>query len=138
MNGLVAIAIDPGTRKCGIAVVQNGAKPTTLFRVVVSTTELANRFCEVLAQYPANVVLIGDATNAKKVASVVRPLLPTPTPIEFVAEAFTSERAKARWCRENPPATLWERLLPGFRTPTEPVDDYAAVILAEQYFDAQS
>ncbi|MBC7805924.1 MAG: pre-16S rRNA-processing nuclease YqgF [Akkermansiaceae bacterium] len=138
MIGTLALAIDPGTRKCGIAVVQNDAPPRTQYREVVTTPDLPAAISKIIARFPANVVLIGDATNAQIVESVVRPLLPSSIAIEFVAEAFTSERARARWCRENPPTNLWERLFPGLRTPAEPVDDYAAVILAEQYFAAQS
>ncbi|MBC8136142.1 MAG: pre-16S rRNA-processing nuclease YqgF [Fibrella sp.] len=138
MSPTLALAIDPGTRKCGIAIVQDTSPPQTLYREVVPTPNLSQVFCYVLARFPATIVLIGDATNAQVVESVVRPLLPASVAIEFVPEAFTSERARARWCRENPPVNLWGRLLPGFRTPTEPVDDYAAVILAEQYFAAQS
>ncbi len=138
MSGIVALAIDPGTRKCGVAVVRSGATPETLYRAVVPTPDLPEAFRQTFARFPASVVLIGDATSARAVETLVRPLLPPTVPVAFVAEAFTTERARARWCRENPPTRFWERWFPGFRTPTEPVDDYAAAILAEQYFAAQS
>jgi RNase H-fold protein (predicted Holliday junction resolvase) len=134
----LALAIDPGTRKCGVAVVEDGPVPRTLHREVTPTPDLSGAICRIFAQHSAHVVLIGNATNAKAVEATVRPLLPASVPVELVPEAFTTERARARWCRENPPVRFWERLLPGFRTPTEPVDDYAAVILAEQYFASRS
>ncbi len=133
MREVIALAIDPGTHKCGIAVVQNGSPPQTLFRAVVPTAQFATRFASVSARYVLHVVLIGNATYAKEIESIVRSTVATSCPIHLVPEAFTTERARARWCRENPPRHLWERLLPGFRTPSEPVDDYAAVILAEQF-----
>lgn len=138
MTATLALAIDPGTRKCGVAVVQSEGELRTLYREVTPTQDLPGVILRVCAEYAPHVVLIGNATNARVVADVVRALLPAAVPVEFVPEAFSSERARARWCLENPPVNLWERLLPGFRTPNVPVDDYAAVILAEQYFASQS
>lgn len=129
---MIALAVDPGTRKCGVAVVQ--ADPLrTLHRVVVPTADVAGAVQALLSENGATVILVGNATNAPAVATALRPLL-SGVPLLTVPEAFTSERARARWCAENPPRTLWERWFPGFRTPPCPVDDYAAVILAEDYF----
>lgn len=138
MSPVCALAIDPGTRKCGIAVVRNGMPPETLYREVVHTPDFPAAFSRILARFEADIVLIGNATNGAALEAVVRTLLPPMFPVEFVEEKFTSEQARTRWCRQNPPKSLWERLLPGFRTPDEPVDDYAAAILAERYFAAQS
>ncbi len=55
-------------------------------------------------------------------------------PTVRVNEAFTSQRARARFLAENQPRGL-QRLLPrSLRTPPVPVDDYAAVLLAEDFF----
>ncbi|MBC8142831.1 MAG: pre-16S rRNA-processing nuclease YqgF [Armatimonadetes bacterium] len=135
---MIALAIDPGTRKCGVAIVENADPPRTLHRAVVPTSDLPGAVAALLSAYAVEVALIGDATNAQAVTATIRPLLPEGISLVAVPEAFTSERARARWCAENPPRTLWERLLPGFRTPDCPVDDYAAVILAESYFAASA
>ncbi len=130
---MIAIAVDPGTHKCGLAVAQN-APSQTIYRAVMPTSELPAAVQALLSAHTIDVVLIGDATNANAVATVLRPLLPGGVLLVSVPEAFTSERARARWCAENPPRAVWERWFPGFRIPPCPVDDYAAVILAEDYF----
>lgn len=134
---IIVLAIDPGTRKCGIAVVQNSHPPQTLFRAVVETPTLANAVSPLMDRFAISTLLIGDATGAALISDLLRPVMAEGVPIHLVPEAFTTQRARTRWCQENPPRTLWERLLPGFRTPTSPIDDYAAVILAEQYFTSQ-
>jgi len=131
---MLVLAVDPGTRKCGLAVVRNADPPQTVYRAVVPTQDLLGAAQALLSSHAVETVLIGDATNASAVTDVLRPLLTEGIPLATVPEAFTSERARARWCAENPPRTVWERLFPGFRTPTCPIDDYAAVILAENYF----
>ena len=132
--GTIALSVDPGTRKCGIAIVRNVPPCETLHRAVVPTPELTQAVTPLIEIFQPAIILIGDATHAGQVEAALRPLLPPETPIHNVPEAFTSEKARERWRRENPPRSLWEKCFPGFRTPTTPVDDYAAVILAEQYF----
>ncbi len=136
MKNRVALSIDPGTRKCGVAVVRDGAPPETFHREVVATGDLAASCRTMLSRFPIDILLIGDATNSEAVREAVHSLCPASIPIRLVPEAYTSERARARWCLDTPPRNLWERLMPGCRTPPCPVDDYAAVILAEQFFAA--
>jgi hypothetical protein len=50
-----------------------------------------------------------------------------------VEERHSTERARARYYQDHPPHG-WQRLLPaGLRVPSEPYDDYAAVVMAEDY-----
>lgn len=143
MSGADAVlSIDPGTRKCGVAVVQSAksaesdVKPAVLFRAVVETGALADAITPLLSRFSLAALLIGDSTGSRAVLDRLRPLFPEGFPVHFVSETRTSERARTRWCAENAPAQVWMRILPGFRTPTEPVDDWAAVILAEDWFAA--
>jgi RNase H-fold protein (predicted Holliday junction resolvase) len=133
------LAIDPGTAKCGIAVVERTADvPRTLHREIVPTPELTARIIALTAASRIVTVLIGNATNGKKLAQELRAALPIETAIHSVPEAYTSERARVRYDRENPPKG-WHRLIPtGLRTPPEPYDDYVAVLLAEDYFAAKA
>jgi len=55
-------------------------------------------------------------------------------PVQLVEEAFTSQRARRRFLQEHQPRGF-QRLLPsGLRTPPVPIDDYAALLLAEDFF----
>jgi RNase H-fold protein (predicted Holliday junction resolvase) len=125
------LAIDPGSAKCGVAVVcRNGE---IVFRAVVAAEALIAEVRTALAAYRPVALLVGRGTGS-------RPLLRTleaanlPLPIQQVDESHTSEAARARFVAENP-APLLQRLLPrSLRTPWRPYDDYVAVILAERYW----
>ena len=130
----IALAVDPGTRKCGVAVVRSGSPCETLHRAVVPTADLAATVAPLIETFQPAVILVGDATHAGRCEAALHPLLSPDTPLHKVPEAFTSEKARERWRRENPPTTLWGLCFPGFRTPDCAVDDYAAVILAERFF----
>ena len=132
------LAIDPGRAKCGLAVVRGpqapGEAPACLERQVVETERLTLAVGDILRRRPEIArILLGNATHSatlRKALAVAFPQLP----LEVVDEHGTSARARARYVQENP-APGWRRLLPpGMRSPEVPYDDYAALLLAEDYF----
>lgn len=132
------LAIDPGTAKCGIAVVQQRADGTAaaLHREVVETARLVARVLPLVAAHHIVTVLIGNATNSSPLRKALRAALPEEIAVVPVEEAFTSQRARVRFQLENPPRG-WQKLVPpGLRTPPRPYDDYVAQLLAEDYFAA--
>jgi hypothetical protein len=54
-----------------------------------------------------------------------------------VPEAYTTLRARRRYFDEHP-LRGWRRLFPGLQTPPIPIDDYAAVLIAEDYLSSTS
>jgi len=60
------------------------------------------------------------------------------TPVTMVSEELTSRLARERYWEDNPPRGL-ARLIPlGLRVPPRPVDDYAALIIAERLLEQTS
>jgi RNase H-fold protein (predicted Holliday junction resolvase) len=139
---MIVLSLDPGTAKCGLAalaVPENDAAtpPTVLRRAVVTTGEAVARLAEWAEEFGLSAVLVGDATGGAGLAKALRERFGEAVPVYVVPERGTSERARARYWRENPPRG-WKRLLPvGLQTPPEPYDDYAAVVLAEDWLAAQ-
>lgn len=135
---LTLLAIDPGRAKCGLAVVrgpkQRGAAPVCLERRVVETERLTLAAGELLRKRPEIArFLLGDATHSATLRKALAASF-SQIPLELVNEFNTSARARARYVQENP-APGWRRLLPpGMRSPEVPYDDYAALLLAEDYF----
>ncbi len=140
------LAIDPGTVKCGVAIVElisqpspNPAKPRALHRDVVETARVVARVLQLLSTYSTvERVLIGNATSGKTLFRALSDSLPPRYTAELVEEAFTSQRARARFHIENPPRGLRRLIPPGLRTPPRPYDDYVAQIIAEDYLLAAS
>ena len=132
------LAIDPGRAKCGLAVVRGPERPgetiVCLERRVVETERLTLAVSEILRRRPEiRRFLLGNATHSATLRKALVEVFPQ-MPLETVDEHGTSARARVRYVQENP-APGWRRLLPqGLRSPEVPYDDYAALLLAEDYF----
>jgi RNase H-fold protein (predicted Holliday junction resolvase) len=129
---MTVLGLDPGTRKCGFAVVTAlGAPPLRLGIVPLGDLERGLR--EVLAATPVELAAIGRGTNAGPVSEVVRAL---GLRIELVDEYETTLRARARYFQDHPPRG-WRALVPrGMLLPERPIDDYAALLIAERFLKA--
>lgn len=126
---MVVLAVDPGRRKCGLAVVS--AERGVLHRRVAPREELAMAVRELAASYGPAEVLVGDSTGSREVAVELRRELDRE--VRVVDERHTTERARRRYYQDHPPKGLW-RLVPlGLQVPNEPYDDYAAVVMAEDF-----
>lgn len=135
------LSIDPGRAKCGLAVVTGpdaGGSTVCLERAVVPTERLTLAVGEILRRRPEITrLLIGNATHSATLRRALADTFPE-TPLNVVEEHGTSERARRRFLAENP-APGWRRLLPtGMRSPEVSVDDYAALIIAEDFFVKKS
>jgi len=125
------LAIDPGRRKCGIAVCGPGE---VLVRRVVPTGGLIDVAREWVRAHRVDVVVVGRSTGAPQVMQGLEGLS---VPIVQVDELGTTLAARARYFQDHPPRG-WRRLVPrSFLVPPEPYDDYAAVVLAEAYLSGR-
>lgn len=139
---LTTLAIDPGSQKCGLAVVrrsvslpENTIKYKTLTREITPTLNVFARVGELLQGYAISFVVLGDATGSKALQAVLKESLSESTPLIILSEKFTTERARERYFQENPPRYAKAILHTlGLLVPPCPVDDHAAVILAEDFF----
>ena len=123
------LGVDPGTRKCGYAVVERiDAPPLALG--IVPLEQFGPRLATLRANFEIDMVAIGHGTNAAMVSAMVRE---AGLPFALVDERETSLRARARFFIDHPPRG-WRRLVPrGMLLPDRPIDDYAALLIAERY-----
>jgi RNase H-fold protein (predicted Holliday junction resolvase) len=125
------LGIDPGTRKCGYAIVSAcGVAPLEIG--IVPTERLEGTLTDLAGRFALRVVALGGGTHA----SVVEPLLARlGVPIEIVDERGTTLLARRRYFAANPPRG-WRRFVPrGMLLPPRPIDDYAAVLIAERLLE---
>jgi RNase H-fold protein (predicted Holliday junction resolvase) len=130
------VAIDPGSDKCGLAIVnRSGEVP---FRAVVLTSNMAAELIQIISVYRPLEIIVGNGTGSKSVIASILGAQPTSLllclPIRSVPEAYTSEEARARCVKEMKPRGFQRLLPPALRTPSCPYDDYVAVILGERYW----
>lgn len=123
------LGLDPGTRKCGYALVRaRGEKPVLLG--IAPLEALGQRLSELLALHPVAVAAIGRGTNSAAVVEIVQGL---GLEAQLVDERETTLLARSRYFDDHPPRG-WRRLIPrGMLLPSRPIDDYAALLIAERY-----
>jgi len=124
----LVLAVDPGRRKCGIAVVSETA---VLVRHVVPRDRLGEMLRSLRARFALTEAVVGDRTGAGDVVAEVRREL-SALPVALADERGTTLEARRLYFAEHP-RRGWRRLLPvGLQVPPEPYDDYAAVALARR------
>jgi RNase H-fold protein (predicted Holliday junction resolvase) len=129
----LTLGIDPGTRKCGLALVDHPDRPPVLLEIV-SLDAFASRLRAIAAAYPIERAAIGHGTNA---AQIVAAVTACGLPYTLVDERETTLRARARFFADHPPRG-WRRFVPrGMLLPDRPIDDYAALLIAERYLVAR-
>jgi len=128
----IFLSIDPGREKCGIAVIKRDK--TILYRKIVPTSGLNEEVSSCLKQFKPGIILMGNATWSKRLKPRILKV-GKGIPLEMVDEKHSTERAKLRYYEENPPRGLWKLIPVTLQVPKEPYDDYAAIILAEDYIE---
>ncbi len=133
MKSKTVLAIDPGSSKCGMALVkktENG-KIELLWRSIVATSNICEGLKEAATHGPYDLVILGGGTHSSQVTREIRTTKPG-VALLVVDERDTSLQARERyWLHINRKG--WRRLLPStLQVPPEPVDDFVALILAER------
>ena len=127
------LAIDPGREKCGIALINK--KKEMLLRQVIATKTLAAVVQKLCNEYPDLILIMGNGTSSRTAGQILQKA--TDKKVLFVDEYRTTDAARVRYWQENPPKG-WRKLLPvSLQVPPVPVDDYAALLLAERYLFLQ-
>ncbi len=125
------LAIDPGTEKCGMALVtrEEDGRLTVLWRAVVQRGDVVETIRERLRA--KEVLVIGKGTGSRPLVQEIHADLPSAA-LLLVDEKDTSLQARERYWEHNP-RRGWRRLLPAsMQVPPEEVDDFVALILAER------
>ena len=127
------LAIDPGSSKCGVAIVRREGMGRVFvdWRSIVPTTEIVNAVTTIGADHPFDVLLVGSGTSSRQLLHTLREAFPSKTFME-IEEHDTTQQARERYW-EYHKRLGWRRFIPAsLQVPPEPVDDFAAVVIAER------
>ncbi len=130
---ILILAIDPGRKKCGLAVVDVEGAP--LFLQTVLTEEFSAIVKKLLAEFDFSHIILGNGTAADDYLKELANVLPenNSLAVEKVDERNTTLLARGLYWQVNPPRG-WRRLLPQALLPLpEAVDAYAALALARRW-----
>lgn len=132
-NKITILAVDPGRDKIGVAVV-DGEK-NVYFKEIIPSEEFETYIRKVVNKYNIDIIIIGDGTGCQQVKNILVKSLGEDVFMKIVGEDFSTFEAEKRYRKEHPPSG-WKKLLFFLEwRPQKPVDDYAAVLLAERYID---
>jgi RNase H-fold protein (predicted Holliday junction resolvase) len=127
------LGIDPGTRKCGFALLEAAGRAPLEIGIVL-TGDLSERIRELAGRHPIRIIALGGGTHTSAVASLLGGL---GLPVRIVDEYETTLLARRRYFEANPPRG-WRRLVPkGMLLPPRPIDDFAALLIAERLLEAE-
>jgi len=127
----IIIAIDPGTKKCGYAVVNFDL--SVLQREVISTEKIAKTIEDSLNIYKINKIILGNGTNYKQIEKKLREHFPQ-LKIILIGEDFSTLEARKKYFKAHPPRGIFKLIPLSLRVPPGHYDDFVAVLLAEKYF----
>lgn len=126
------IGVDPGRVKCGIAgVFRDG---TRQFVEVVPTARVRERLAEHVGEGGVSAICVGHATTSAAIAQWCTAAWPE-IPLHIVDETNSSMLARALYYEDHPPRGLWRFVPRGLLVPDEPLDGYAASIIARRYLE---
>ncbi len=127
----IIIAIDPGTKKCGYAVVDSDT--SVLQKEVIPTDNIINNIKDSLKAYKINKIILGDGTNYKNIEKRLKNHFPQ-LKIILIEEEFSTLEARKKYFKANPPRGISKLIPLSLRVPPCHYDDFVAVLLAERYF----
>ena len=125
------IAIDPGTRKCGYAVVDSNL--SVLQREVISTEKVAKTLEDSLNIYKIDKIILGNGTNYKNIEERLKNHFSILN-IILIEEKFSTLEARKKYFEAHPPRGILKLIPLSLRVPPCHYDDFVAVLLAEKYF----
>ena len=128
----IIIAIDPGTKKCGYAVVDS--KLSVLQREVILIDKIIKNIEDSFKVYKINKIILGDGTNYEQIEKKLKNHFPR-LKIVLIEEGFSTLEARKKYFEAHPPRGIFKFIPLSLRVPPRQYDDFVAVLLAEKYFE---
>lgn len=132
------LAIDPGSEKTGIAVVNHDG--SLVVKAIVPTPDLADHVEQLYQQYGFIHVVMGDGTNHKHLQPVIEEWIAnnhSKVSFSLINEKYTTVEGRKLYFQYTP-RRGWRRFVPlSLQYPPEPVDDFVAWIIGKRYIQQQ-
>lgn len=127
----IIIAIDPGSKKCGYAVVNSNLsvlqREVTLIEGIIKIIEGSFNV------YKIDKIILGNGTNYKSIEESLKNQFPQ-LRIILIEEGFSTLEARKKYFEAHPPRGISKLIPLSLRVPPCYYDDFVAVLLAEKYF----
>ena len=126
------LAIDPGSDKVGYAVVNLDFTHGDLgIGYLADMHRIFAKYCRDTSNPPMFIVM-GDGTKSAVLCKLFNSL-ELNIDIKLGDEKNTTFMARARYFQENPPKGIWKIIPISMQSPPRPIDDYAALLIGENF-----
>lgn len=130
------LAVDPGSEKVGYAVVNLDLTHGDLgIGYLADMHRVFAKYCRDTSNPPLFIVMGNGTKNA--VLCKLLNSLELNIDIKLIDERNTTYLARSRYFQENPPKGIWKLIPKGMLFPPRPIDDYAALLIGENYISQQ-
>ena len=125
------LGVDPGRRKTGVAVINGDGE--ILERAIIAPDALEVRLPNWIVRWEIARIALGNSTASENArAQIERAIVDLSVDLRIVDETGSTLEARPLYWHDNPPAG-WRRLVPlSLQEPPQPIDDYAAAIVARR------
>jgi len=133
---VLLLALDPGSAKCGLALVDGDG--TVRDRCIVPRAGVVAAVTGYLAGCRPDAIVAGDGTTSRQVVEEIRGLVDD-IPVVVVDEAGSTIEGREIWVAEGAAGIM--TILPGWirrLAAPEALDDWAAVALARRHLASHS
>ena len=127
----IVIAIDPGTKKCGYALVNSNL--SVLQRKVIPTEKIEKNIKNSINNYKINKIVLGNGTHYKIIEEKLKHHF-SQSKIILIEEEFSTLEARKKYFEAHPPRGIFKLIPLSLRVPPCNYDDFVAILLAEKYF----
>jgi len=127
----IVIAIDPGTKKCGYALVNSNL--SVLQRKVIPIEEIEKNIKNSINNYKINKIILGNGTHYKTIEEKLKHHF-SQSMIILIEEEFSTLEARKKYFEAYPPRGIFKLIPLSLRVPPCNYDDFVAILLAEKYF----
>ena len=126
------LAIDPGSDKVGYAVVNfDGSHGDLGIGYLADMHRVFAKYCRDTTNPPLFIVM-GNGTKCGILCKLFNSL-ELDIDIKLGDEKNTTYLARSKYFEENPPKGFWKLIPLGMQFPPRPIDDYAALLIGENY-----
>jgi len=132
------LAIDPGRTKCGVVIVHRDEfdKIHLQWQAIISPEKLADKIIELQSEHSFSLIVVGNGTQSRAIIESLREAMPSIS-ILVIDEHETTIQARERYWEYNPRRGLRKFIPATLQVPKVPIDDYAALVLAERVLNAE-
>ncbi|MFM9872043.1 MAG: pre-16S rRNA-processing nuclease YqgF [Fimbriimonadaceae bacterium] len=132
------LAIDPGRTKCGLALVHRDDHDQIHLqhRAIVPPEQIPTIVEELLTEHKFSLIVVGNGTRSRAIVESLREAMPS-IGILVIDEHETTIQARERYWEHNPRRGIRKFIPATLQVPKDPIDDYAALVLAERVLKSE-